>query len=293
MNDDAASRTGSTARECQVWVSVVGCADGWDRDRFVGHAHVLEGRRLCVYLDASREWHPEIGVRGFLNQLWIWFDNAATGAFDSTDALYHPVGGVLHKTPGTPMIVARPLFAPRRRRMLHAGLSERTPDRLDLVDWRLVRGADHVALVVVLDNHLVYGAGRTVLEVPDAIARTAHVDANTVATALAQAAARNKHGTPQYLIIAAPERRRADHRCHLISGRVPTQLADQFRSEVREHGPLISNLISRLTNDDQMEWCMISDERPEVVTRRDATRPMAAFQDLSVEIWGTPPRHEV
>ncbi|MDX8036935.1 ThiF family adenylyltransferase [Lentzea sp. BCCO 10_0856] len=261
--------------------------DVWvDHDRFVGHAHVLEGRRLCVYLDASREWHPDVGVRGFLNQLWIWFDNAASGAFDATDAMYHPVGGVLHQTPGTPMIVARQRFVPGGRRMLHASLSARTPHRLDLVDWKLVRGAGHVVLVVVLDNHLVYGAGRTVPEVLEAIACTAHVHADTIATALAQAAARNKPDTPQYLIIAAPERRRADHRYHLISGRVPAKLADQFRSEVGEHGPLISNLLSRIPTDDQMEWCMISDERPEVVTRRDATRPMAAFQDLSVEIWG-------
>ncbi|MBE1493131.1 hypothetical protein H4696_000231 [Amycolatopsis lexingtonensis] len=261
--------------------------DVWvDHDRFVGHAHVLEGRRLCVYLDPTREWHPDIGVRGFLNRLWDWFVNAAGGAFDANDAMYHPVGGVLHHTPGTPMIVARQSFNPIGRRMLHAGLSARTQDRLDLAGWKLLHGADHLALVVVLDNHLVYGAGHTVSEVLDAIACTAHVYADTVATALAHTAARNKPGTPQYLIIAAPERRDDGGRYHLIGGRVPTHLADQFRSEVRKHGPLVTDLISRIPSDDRMEWCMISDERPEVVTRRDSTRPMAAFQDLSVEIWG-------
>lgn len=241
---------------------------------------------MCVYLDASREWHPDFGVRGFLNRLWEWFVKAASGAFDATNAMYHPVGGVLHHTLGTPMIVARQHFAPVGRRMLHAGLSTRTQDRLDLAGWQLRKGADHLALVVVLDNHLVYGAGHTVSDVLTAIACTAHVDADTVATALAHTAARNKPGTPQYLIIAAPERRHDDRRYHLIAGRVPAHLADQFRSEVREHGPLLSDLISRIPSDDRMEWCMISDERPEVVTRRDSTRPMAAFQDLSVEIWG-------
>lgn len=261
--------------------------DVWvDHDRFVGHPHVLQGRRLCVYLDPSREWNPAVGVRGFLNRLWIWFENAASGAFDAANAMYHPVGGVLHETPGTPMIVARPRFTPGGRRMLHAGLSSRTPDRLDLVDWKLVEDPDHVALVVILDNHLVYGAGSTVIEVLEAIACTAHVDAEAVASALAQASARNAPGSPQYLIIAAPEGRRADHRYHLIAGRLPAHLTDQLRTEVKEHGPLISDLTARIPVDDLMEWCMISDERQAVVTRRDSTRPISAFQDLNVEIWG-------
>lgn len=257
-----------------------------DHDRFVGHPHVLAGRRLCIYLDDSREWHPDLGVRGYLNRLWGWLTSAAAGEFDAAAAMYHPVGGVLHHTPGTPTIVARQRFTPRGRRMLHASLSTRTHLRMDLAAWGLSQDADNTALVVVLDNHLVYGAGATVLDVLTAIAATAHLEADTVVTALAHTATRNKPDSPQYLIIAAPERQGEHDRYHLLVGRIPSELTEQFKAEAEEHGPLLRGLINRIPSDDQMEWCAISDERPEVVIRRDSTRPMAAFQDKSVEIWG-------
>jgi hypothetical protein len=35
-----------------------------------------------------------------------------------------------------------------------------------------------------------------------------------------------------------------------------------------------------------IEWCRVSDERPEVTTRRDAQRPVNAFQGKTVLVWG-------
>jgi threonine dehydrogenase-like Zn-dependent dehydrogenase len=35
-----------------------------------------------------------------------------------------------------------------------------------------------------------------------------------------------------------------------------------------------------------IEWCAMSDERPEVTTRRDDSRPVNSFQGLTVHIWG-------
>jgi hypothetical protein len=256
-----------------------------EHKRFVGYPHVLQGQRLCVYLDASREWHPDHAMRRFLKRLWNWFVSATSGSFDADTAMYHPVGGVLHKTPGTPTVVVRDRFVPGHRAILHATLSARTSQRLDITAWRLRPAADHVALVVVLDNHLVYGAGHTVVEVLQAVTDTGHIEADPLAVALAQTAARNQAGTPQYLLVAAPDRRGGD-RYHLIAGRIPVDLADNWRREVRKHGPLINQLTNQIPNNKQLEWCTVSDERPEVITRRDSNRPMSAFNDLAVEIWG-------
>jgi hypothetical protein len=41
-----------------------------DHVRFLGFPHVLQGHRLCIYLDPSREWHPSRGIGGLLNRLW-------------------------------------------------------------------------------------------------------------------------------------------------------------------------------------------------------------------------------
>ncbi len=35
-----------------------------DHARFLGFPHVLQGQRLCIYLDPSREWHPSHGIAG-------------------------------------------------------------------------------------------------------------------------------------------------------------------------------------------------------------------------------------
>jgi hypothetical protein len=78
-----------------------------DHTRFLGYPHVLQGQRLCIYLDPSREWHPSHGIAGFLTRLWDWLNDAAAGTFDASTAMYHAVGGVLHHADGTPTIVVR------------------------------------------------------------------------------------------------------------------------------------------------------------------------------------------
>src|SRR5690625_2507092 len=73
-----------------------------DHARFLGFPHVLQGQRLCIYLDPSREWRPSAGMAGFLSRLWDWLTDAADGAFDPSTAMYHAVGGVLHHADDTP-----------------------------------------------------------------------------------------------------------------------------------------------------------------------------------------------
>lgn len=256
-----------------------------DHDRFVGHPHVLQGRGLCIYLDPTREWHPGHGVQEFLNRLWDWFADAAAGRFDSSSALFHPVGGVLHRTPGTPTIVVRTPLATNGKAFLRAGLTERTPQRIDLTSWNTGGNPDHVGLVLLLDGPLSYGAGTTVSTMLERIAATGLTNANALATLLAHAAARNKTGTPLYLLLAVPHPHRPGT-YHLIGGRLPVPLADALRAAARRVGPLLGIAADKIPTDTIMEWCKISDERPEMTIRRDSERPVAQLAGKTVEIWG-------
>jgi ubiquitin-protein ligase len=103
-----------------------------NHQRFAGHPHVLQGERLCIYLDPAREWHPAQGIVGFLERLWQWLADGAAARFDPTTALYHPVGGVLHQSPGTPTIVIRDSFTGAGKTFTRAYLTTRSPQRLDL-----------------------------------------------------------------------------------------------------------------------------------------------------------------
>jgi hypothetical protein len=253
-------------------------------ERFLGHPHVLQGDRLCVYLDPDREWHPAQGIRGFLNRLHTWFTDAAAGRFDPTTALYHPVGGVVHRTPGTPTIVVRQPLPADSRPFFRAALRARSEHRLDLTDWTPQGPADHLALVMVLNEQLLYGAGTTVPDLLHRLARIGHGTPGGVATLLARTAARNPAGTTQYVIIAVPHQGRFNGH-HLLAGRIPADLTDQLRAAASGQGTAL-HINPQAIPDAPIEWCIASDERPQMTTRRDTTRPTTGYIGKTVELWG-------
>lgn len=259
--------------------------------RFVGHSHVLQGDRLCVYLDPHREWHPEQGILRFLNRLWRWFSDAATDKFDAAEALYHAVGGVLHESPGMPVVVVRQAFVAASQPFGHAYITHRTTSRLDL-SWCKPNGGQYVtARVVRLRDPLYFGAGTSLRNLlfliehprPETYGSTSFHQgwptAEAVLTALAATARRNLDDTALYFVLAVPHTAAGGH--HLLMGRLPTAVANAFRAGgegVRGSGSL--------RRDARIEWCAMSDERPEITTRRDAQRPVSAFSDKHVHVWG-------
>lgn len=259
--------------------------------RFLGHPHVLQGYRLCIYLDQSREWNPSAGMAGFLDRLWEWLADAAAGQFNPETAMYHAVGGVLHRTAGTPTVVIRePVPGKTHQR---AYLSTRTELRRDLTFSRTM-DAQHVMPVITLSSDLPLGAGQTLaemlqlLDAPDPLGYTRPRDPGRVTgraalTALASASARNPNGEDQYFALAVPHPTSGPP--HLLCGRLPAVVADQLRKLVRTHGATLDLDLATIPNI-PISWCNVSDERPDITTRRDDQRPVNAFQGKTVHIWG-------
>ncbi|GAA4009579.1 ThiF family adenylyltransferase [Streptomyces plumbiresistens] len=258
--------------------------------RFAGTPHVLEGYRLCIYLDAAREWDPHAGMAAVLNRLWQWLADAAANQFDAAAALYHAVGGVLHRTPDTPTIVAR---EPEAHRTAHTGwLTSRSAHRLDLTGRPL--GEHSLRLPVLpLSHSLPLGAGHTLADLADRIdtpllssttVRQKGLDSSTLLATLAHCARRNPEGTCQYLILAVPHPTLPTSPRFLLAGRLPAPASDTLRRTL-----CTSQNLSRLPADvreSAIEWCYLSDERAAVTTRRDAQRPVNAFHNTHVHLWG-------
>lgn len=169
-----------------------------------GTPHVLQGDRLCLYLDPTREWDPAAGITPVINRLWQWLTDAAAGTFDPATALYHPVGGVLHHTPGTPTVVVR---EPVSHRPATAWLTPRTTDRLDLTNVP-TESHSHRTPILPVDT-LPLGAGSTLAELltlahPDMAPDPTAADTAPPAllTALAASALRNPEGTAQHFVLA-------------------------------------------------------------------------------------------
>ncbi|MFF3645327.1 ThiF family adenylyltransferase [Streptomyces sp. NPDC002564] len=259
--------------------------------RFAGTPHVLEGVRLCIYLDAAREWNPEGGIPAVLNRLWQWLTDAASNRFDATTALYHAVGGVLHRTDGTPTIVAR---EPDEHRTTHtAWLTPRSGQRLDLSSHRVSEHSQRLP-VLPLSHHLPLAAGHTLAALLDRIdnptpneTRTPHQtrrSSSAFLTALTQTARRNPQGTSQYFLLAVPHPRLPADPRFLLVGRLPTPASDALRRIPRiQQGPFA---LPAEVRDSAIEWCYLSDEREAVTTRRDVQRPVNAFYNTHVHLWG-------
>jgi hypothetical protein len=256
-----------------------------EHTRFVGKAHVLHGTRLCVYLDPSQEWHPSLGIDGFLNALWAWYADAAAGKFDASRALFHPVGGVLHRTRGTPTIVVREPLGIGGSKLAVRWMRPRSDHRLDL----LGTGGEgrFESLLVALPGPLTYGAGMTLGQLCQAITILGFPSVTDFLGALAIRAGRNAPGTPLYFVLTVPSpQRRTPEDVHLLAGRLPPDIGDALRSAARKAGPVPSISNSDVPMDVSIEWCRVSEERKAVTTRRDVRRPVAGFFGAEVALWG-------
>lgn len=277
-----------------------------EHGRFAGHPHVLLGCVLCVYLDPAQEWRPAHRMRGFLANLWHWLRRAVNGEFDRDDALFHPVGGVPPWQSASPvMVVARHEPPQPSAPYSLMRLVPRTASRLDLVAPDSPGRAWH-ALVVRPPGPLLLGPGTTLAAVARSLALARHpIPAGPLPALaprwqppdipprpedllgmLAAAAVRDPEGEPAWLVLAVPTSRDAGPRRHLTVGRVPPDAADRLRARYRAAG-----VLTAIRTDDDIaaapvEWCEISEERPSMTLRRDTRRPAAAFQGLSVAVWG-------
>lgn len=109
--------------------------------------------------------------------------------------------------------------------------------------------------------------------------------ATAMLTALTAAASRQPDGSPQILLIAVPHPQGGPR--HLIACYFEPALTDHLRHLLRTRStPLISFERAALDRSTPLKWCFVSDERPEVTTRRDTTRPVNAYNGKTVVVWG-------
>lgn len=252
-------------------------------DRFVDVVHVLYGRELCIYLDEDREWHPSGGMRDVLEQIWKFLDDAANDRFDASTALFHPIGGLNPLTPGAPTSVVRQFPGKPGKPLSLGSVTLRTARRID-VGPRVQNGV-HLALRVLtisVPNRMPYGPGRTVGELRAAIEAADGPRWHAIAGALERAHAANGHNAPLYIALAvARQTSLSEPGRHLCVGRIAIR-SDSQHPVSRSPGQ--ETLV--IHHDTPIEWCNMSDQRPDHSNRRDNTRPVTALRGRTVELWG-------
>ena len=256
--------------------------------RWAGFPHVLQGSRLCLYLDPATEWNPLSGVAGFLGRLWDWFADAIANRFDPTTALYQPVGGVFHRTDGAPTVVVTNGLGDLGTgfRIASVALRPRTEHRVDL----LAEGEDVPAdgfrgVLVVLSDGLPYGGGLYLSDLAVAIrGQDSRKQRKQFLTAIAKAARGLPTDGHLHVLIAVPNRHLAGQaRFHLIGWRLPrSAVAKAVEATSRRHQPESPHP----EDEPRVQWTYVDDVRTAVTTRRDRQRPVNWFEGKTVELWG-------
>lgn len=256
--------------------------------RWLGFPHVLLGRFLCLYLDPSTQWDPADPSTGFLTQLHNWFAEAIAGEFDPSTALFHPVGGVPHRTPGVPTLVVEEQLPFYDSELLFQRilLRDRSPHRIDVAAWHRRGAADgtRTGLLVTLTAMLPLGAGNHLSDITMIVGIQQSGGARgRLLRKLRQVVQAFNQDDPLDVIIAVPnpssEGQSRFHliACHIDNDRIETCMAAAAKRR-QEDNPS--------PDEPRIVWLYVDDQRPGISVRRDAAQPLQHFSDTSVELWG-------
>lgn len=248
-----------------------------DEERFLGFPHVILGRKLCVYLDPKREWHPTFGMAELVERTWEWFDNAANDRFDPRASLFHAVGGANPATTLSPTVVLRssaPANLPLHSRVL---LRPRSSTRVDLVGWRLDerRRSDERISVFRLPRSCPLGLSSNAGQLASQIEASGGCQGAEVLRHIQNSARITIAGQSTHLCLVVEHPTEADLPT-IVVGEIDPATSDRLRAGDDDLTPY----------DTRIGWLPMSDERPGVTTPRDSTRPAAGFAEKSIEIWG-------
>lgn len=114
--------------------------------RWAGTPHVQWARCLCLYVASSVEWNPVDGMRGFIERLTRWVENAAAGTLDPDGQPLHPP--VTYHNEWAGFAVVHPdvgdlapwgdSITPGQTAQLFAWCT-RSGDRVDVAEWLTIQ----------------------------------------------------------------------------------------------------------------------------------------------------------
>ncbi len=269
-----------------------------EHKRFAGFPHVIWAKSICLYRN-SGDWNPRDGLYGFFDKLRLWLGKAAINDMDPADVPLEPPHHVTAFSQ-VPFVVRTD--APVPPGQAWTGLAElvRHPNRIELDGWRDLFDewpkGKAAAFAIMLAEPLP-------MEFPQkgrdffAELEKQGVDRNRVMHLLACACLLTEPGEPIHLVLGLPMRRAADGtlRLHIAVWTTSPVFAKSLRLtlEKDEDGPSLQEIRKELADaiyeilaDDDIAWCQILEDRPEIVVRRDQSSAASWFLGKRVLLLG-------
>ena len=277
--------------------------------RFLGFPHVQWGCYLCLYQSMDTQWFPSQGMFGLIAQLDEWLRRGARNELDDPEGPLHPpiaytVASVsICVNADTPERSTWPWFgAAVLRRQKH--------DLLEVNDWMPVHTLPKdvvFAPTVLLDFELPFEYPRTVHYLLHYLENKG-VLGNRLLVHLMLASERIAEGEPLYVGIGAPSRgiagdlaRRRQHLsfweiegmdvAKLRAASIACGLSNHYKGQntpeqIQTLINTVFDTLFRWRNEAGVRWCSVIENRPEIVTRRDAGTTMDWFRGKRVTLWG-------
>jgi integrative and conjugative element protein (TIGR02256 family) len=267
--------------------------------RFAGFPHVQWTRHLCLYQAPNTEWDASDGMFGFLTRLDEWFRQGAVGELDPTGAPLHPP--VAYPTSDrmvipradAPIVGEAPWYGLGRLRVI----SDR---RVDVVGWSELFSEEDpgvAAAAILLAAPMPFEFPGTVAGLIKEL-EDRGVPRQQLLITLQVASTYSGDDSPLYVIVGTPMRGVRDGsplRPHLSAWFVSPVIANGLRlalekyskhDRLREIGEEVEKIIWNWAEEAETNWCVVREQRQEIVRRRDHDAPTAWFRGRSVALWG-------
>jgi hypothetical protein len=265
--------------------------------RFIGTPHVQWGSSICLYQSVETEYDPSDGMFGFFERVEQWMRAAGKGELDPDAAPLHPP--VAYTTSLTTFVVRAdtpPGIADDGIWIGRADLRKVRDDRFDLVGWtKLDEWGDAdpghpIAAAILFDKPL---AAEFPTKVNDLIklVENAGLSFGLLYCLLKLFSLVGTEEEPAYFVVGAPMRRKAANeplRPHLTLWEIGPDTLKTLRAIVQSKGE------DEAARDELVKWmfmagvtwCVVLEDRPEIVNRRDGGTLLAALSGKRILLLG-------
>jgi integrative and conjugative element protein (TIGR02256 family) len=274
----------------------------WTRHtRFAGLPHVQWKRHLCLYQAPATEWNVNDGMFGYLSRLEVWLDHAAAGQLNPSGEALHPPVAYLPSGPLRVVIPRTDAPAVSATNWLgFAQLAKVSETRADIVGWATLQDIGDqspFAPAFLISEPMPYEFPRNMGDLFSELERRG-VSIGLLITALRVAVLLNRETDPLFVVLGTPMRGvagSAERKFHLAVWYVDPGMMSGLRLSLHKFNPdprvqQLGEEIERIVLDwlkiADVEWCLVREDRPEIVIPRDQNSATAWFKGKAISIWG-------
>lgn len=263
--------------------------------RFAGAAHIQWGRYVCLYQSVEAEWRPADGMYGFMERVDEWLAAAGAGRLDPDDAPLHPP--VAYAESKTRIVIRAD--APDTAGGVWVGRADLLTVnawRRDLVGWASldewdalpVQGTPAMAILLsaALPSEFPSGVNDLIKSIEGA-----GVPFGLIWSTLRLVSRLVTAGEPGHVVLGAPMRRRAagePMRQHLTVWEIDAEALGWIRAYI-DAGEDVAETRHRVVEwmvTAKVGWCVVLEDRPEIVNRRDRGAKAEALAGRRIALLG-------